>query len=205
MRRPSRAGHEGERPQEHRGEAPDVGSDTLYHELIIAGFGGQGVVLAGKLVAMAGMAEGREVVWAPSYGPEMRGGAVHCTVIVSSARIGSPEASLADSLILMDRTSVARFGGRLRAGGLVLWNSSLIGQTLDADGEVIGIAATEEAGRLGDQRVANVVMLGALLARRPIVSLESLVEAMRETAQGREALLAVNVGALRRGAALMQR
>jgi 2-oxoglutarate ferredoxin oxidoreductase subunit gamma len=182
----------------------DVSSGTFHHELVIAGFGGQGVVLAGKLVAMAGMAEGREVVWAPSYGPEMRGGAVDCTVIVSSTRIGSPETSLADSLVLMDRTSVARFGGRLKAGGLVLWNSSLIGETVEADGEVVGIPATEEARRLGDQRVANVIMLGALLARRPIVSPESLIGAMRETAQGREALLAVNVEALRRGAALAQ-
>jgi 2-oxoglutarate ferredoxin oxidoreductase subunit gamma len=104
----------------------------------------------------------------------------------------------------MDRTSVARFGGRLKAGGLVLWNSSLIGETVEADGEVVGIPATEEASRLGDQRVANVIMLGALLARRPIVSPESLIDAMRETAQGREALLAVNVEALRRGAALAQ-
>ena len=79
-----------------------MSAGPIHHEVLIAGFGGQGVVLAGNLLATAALAEGREVIWAPSYGPEMRGGSVHCTVIVSSQRIGSPEVSLADSLLIMD-------------------------------------------------------------------------------------------------------
>ncbi len=175
----------------------------MEHGLIVAGFGGQGVVLAGKLVASAAMLEGREVVWAPSYGPEMRGGEVHCTVVLSDRRIGSPEVSLADSLILMDKSSVARFGQRLKPGGFVLVNRSLVKQ--DPPGEereLLPLDATEEAGRLGDQRVANVLMLGAYLTRRPVVQLASLEEAMRQSAQGNMKLLEVNLRALARGVEL---
>jgi len=176
----------------------------VYHRLLIAGFGGQGVVLAGKLLATAALAEGREVVWAPSYGPEMRGGAVHCTVIVSSHRIGSPEVSLADSLFIMDAASLQRFKARITPQGLLLLNTSLAQPPADMDSvEVVGIPANEVAEALGDTRVANVVMLGAFLAARPIVSPDSVVEAMRLTAgKEREHLLAVNIEALSRGAEL---
>jgi 2-oxoglutarate ferredoxin oxidoreductase subunit gamma len=177
----------------------------LHHELLIAGFGGQGVVLAGKLLASAALAEGREVVWAPSYGPEMRGGAVHCTVIVSSGRIGSPEISQADSLLIMDQTSLPKFFPRLKPGGLLLLNSSLIADApTPPDSDVLLLPATEAAATLGNARVANVIMLGAFLAVRPIVSLDSLAAAMTKTAQeiGAERLLPMNLQALARGAEL---
>jgi len=178
-----------------------VTGERLHHEVLIAGFGGQGVVLAGRLLAEAALAEGREVVWAPSYGPEMRGGAVHCTVIISSARIGSPEVSLADSLLIMDRASLARFSDRLRPGGLLVVNSSLIPVPAASDErQVLPIAATQEAEALGDARVANVVMLGAFLHRRPILSLRSVEGAMRLLAgAGREGIIAINQRALARG------
>ncbi len=177
----------------------------MEHGLIVAGFGGQGVVLAGKLVASAALMENREVVWAPSYGPEMRGGEVHCTVVVSDRRIGSPEVSLADSLVLMDKTSLTRFGRRLKPGGLLLVNRSLVSDELDGSAyELLAVRATEEAGSLGDQRVANVLLLGAYLTRRPVVTLDSLTEAMRQTAQGNQKLLDVNLRALDRGVALAQ-
>ena len=173
---------------------------NAHTEVLIAGFGGQGVVLAGKLIASAGLMEGKEVVWAPSYGPEMRGGAVHCTVIVSTHQIGSPEVDLADAVLLMDRASVARFVPRLRPGGLLIVNTSRIDTWPPRDDvEVLALPATEAAAEIGNQVVANVVMLGALLARRPIVAMDSLIEAMRETARGNERLLAINVDALRRG------
>lgn len=175
----------------------------LHHELLIAGFGGQGVVLAGKLLASAALAEGREVVWAPSYGPEMRGGAVHCTIIISSARIGSPEVSQADSLLIMDQTSLPKFLPRLRPGGLLLLNSSLVNAPPPLpDSELLLLPATQAAADLGNQRVANVLMLGAFLAVRPLVSLDSLAAAMTKTAQeiGAERLLPINLQALARGA-----
>lgn len=171
------------------------------HEILIAGFGGQGVVLAGHLLAMAALREGKEVVWAPSYGPEMRGGAVHCTVIVSSQRIGSPEVALADTLILMDRGSVERFAHRVKPGGLILCNRTLIPNPPANDAcQVVMLPAGEAAEALGDPRVANVVMMGAFLWLRPVVGRETFVAAMREAAGKAFAhLLDVNLKALSRG------
>jgi len=179
-----------------------VSGEDLHHEVLIAGFGGQGVVLAGQLLAGAALAEGREVVWAPSYGPEMRGGPVHCTIIIASSRIGSPEVSLADSLLLMDKNGAERFGKRVKPGGLILVNSTLIPEPpAHDDCEVLSFPAGRAAEELGDHRVANVIMLGAFLARRPVVSTESLIEAMRRAAGKRFAgLLDINLAALERGA-----
>ena len=164
------------------------------------------MVLAGRLLAEAALSEGREVVWAPSYGPEMRGGAVHCTVIISSQRIGSPEVSLADSLLIMDRASLQRFSGRIKRGGLLVVNSTLVPTPACSDEwELVRIAATEEAEALGEVRVANVVMLGAFLQRRPIISLESIGVAIRLLAGGsREHLIEVNEQALARGRELAE-
>jgi len=176
----------------------------FHHEVLIAGFGGQGVVLAGRLLAAAALTEGREVVWAPSYGPEMRGGPVQCTVIISSDRIGSPEVSLADSLLIMDRASLDRFGARIKPGGLLVVNSTLISVSPKADSyEVLTVPASAAAEYLGNSRVANVIMLGALLRKRPVVSAESVVAAMRQvTREARAHLLDINLKALARGGEL---
>jgi len=178
----------------------------LYHEVLIAGFGGQGVVLAGRLLASAALAEGRQVVWAPSYGPEMRGGPVHCTVVVSSRAIGSPEVSRADSLLIMDRASLDRFHERVKPGGLFVLNSTLVPTPPETDAcEIVSIPATEAAERLGDARVANVIMLGAFLRERPIVGTASIGDAMRLLAgKGYEHLIAVNRQALASGADLAE-
>lgn len=180
-----------------------MNASPFYHGLLIAGFGGQGVVLAGKLVASAALLEGREVLWAPSYGPEMRGGAVQCTVIISAVQIGSPEVARADSLLLMDQASAPKFASRLLPGGLLLLNSTLVKEfTRGEYAEVISVPATEAAEALGDARVANVIMLGALLARRPVVAADSLIAVMREMAGGKEKLLDINLRAMARGAEL---
>ncbi len=180
-----------------------MSTESLCHELLIAGFGGQGVVLAGRLIATAALSEGKEVVWAPSYGPEMRGGAVHCTVIVSSSRIGSPEVSLADSLLIMDSASLARFGGRMRPGGLLVLNTSLVQQPHNPGSgsfDLIEVPANDAAEALGEPRCANVVMLGAFLEARPVVSPENILEAMRLFAGERKAYLVdVNQRALVEG------
>lgn len=178
--------------------------DPIYHEVLIAGFGGQGAVLAGRLIAVAALNEGREVVWAPSYGPEMRGGSVHCTVIISSERIGSPEVSSADTLLLMDRASFDRFAARIKPGGLLVLNSTLVSPPSRGDNcEVLPLPATAEAEALGDTRVANVIMLGAFLTRRPVVARDSLLAAMKAIAGGSRArLLEINLKALARGAEL---
>jgi len=179
--------------------------EPVHHETLIAGFGGQGVVLAGRLLAVAALAEGREVVWAPSYGPEMRGGPVHCTVIISSRRVGSPEVSLADSLLIMDQASVARLAGRSKPGGLLVLNSTLVKEgAAQDDCRVIPIPASEDAEALGDLRVANVIMLGAFLAERPIISASTMEQVIRDEGlrvlgKRGEALIALNLRALARG------
>jgi 2-oxoglutarate ferredoxin oxidoreductase subunit gamma len=180
-----------------------VSRSPIYHEVLIAGFGGQGAVLAGRLIAVAALDEGREVVWAPSYGPEMRGGSVHCTVIISSERIGSPEVSAADTLLLMDRGSFDRFSGQVKPGSLLVLNSTLVAPPAGSDCEMLLLPATAEAEALGDARVANVIMLGAFLTRRPVVASESIVAAMKAVAGGARArLLEINLKALARGAEL---
>ena len=169
-----------------------MSGERLHHEVLIAGFGGQGVVLAGQLLANAALAEGREVVWAPSYGPEMRGGPVHCTIIVASQRIGSPEVSL------------DRLAHRVKPDGLFILNSSLVRAKPENDTcEILPIPANDAAQELGNPRVANVIMLGAFLEKRPIVSPGSLERAMRLLAgKGYEHLIAINQQALARGADL---
>jgi len=183
-----------------------VSAERLYHEVLIAGFGGQGIVLAGRLLADAGLAEGRQVVWAPSYGPEMRGGAVHCTVIVSSERIGSPEVSMADSLLIMDRASLERFAGRVKPKGLLVLNTSLVPVPTGMDTcELLPVAANEAAEALGELRTANMVMLGAFLRQRPLVSPDSVIRAMRLlTGKERPHLVELNEKALARGAQLAE-
>jgi len=190
----------------------------FHHEVLIAGFGGQGVVVAGQLLARAALAEGRHLVWAPSYGPEMRGGPVQCTVIISSERIGSPEVSLADSLLIMDRASLGCFAQRVKPGGLLVLNSSLIPETLQVAGtgrrpahnpeaaQVVRVPANQAAEEIGNLRVANVVMLGAFLAARPVVSAQSLADAIRGLGEelGRESLIPINLAALERGMKLGQ-
>jgi 2-oxoglutarate ferredoxin oxidoreductase subunit gamma len=183
-----------------------VSEQDLHHEVLIAGFGGQGVVTAGLVLANAALAEGREVAWAPSYGPEMRGGPVHCTVIVSRNRIGSPEVSLADSLLIMDRDSLGEFSGRVRPGGLLILNSTLVpapGET--AARSVVPVPATEAAEALGEPRAANMVMVGALLVERRVVSPSSVIEAMRLLAgKAAHRIMDANRRALERGMELAQ-
>jgi 2-oxoglutarate ferredoxin oxidoreductase subunit gamma len=155
------------------------------HATIIAGFGGQGLLFAGQVLAQAAMSEGLEVSWMPSYGPEMRGGTAYCTVIVSPRAIGSPIVDVADSVIALNPPSMARFAPLLVPGGLLVANTSLIEAEPDrTDLEVVAIPCTGLAKAAGHDRLASVVALGALVARRPIVTHDA-VRAALETMTGR--------------------
>lgn len=152
----------------------------MRHDIIIAGFGGQGIMLAGQVLATAGMIDGQNVVWSPSYGPEMRGGAAHCTVIVSRDPIGSPIVSQADAALVLDQPSLAKFEGKIRPGGLLIINSSLVrGEPSRDDIRVYRIPANARAEDAGDVRTANMVMLGALYALLAPVGREALSGAFR--------------------------
>ena len=171
------------------------------HATIIAGFGGQGLLFAGQVLAQAAMTEGREVSWMPSYGPEMRGGTASCTVIVSERAIGSPIVDLADSLVALNPPSMAKFVPLLAPGGLLVQNTSLIeAEPGRPDIELAAIPATALARDAGHDRLASVVALGALIARRPIVSREAIRAALETlTGQKHPELLAMDLAAFDAG------
>ncbi|MBI4428907.1 MAG: 2-oxoacid:acceptor oxidoreductase family protein [Ignavibacteriales bacterium] len=171
------------------------------HEIIIAGFGGQGVLSMGQILAYAAMIEGKEVSWMPSYGPEMRGGTANCIVIISEKRISSPIVSMFDSGIILNQPSMDKFRAKIKPGGLLLYEqSTIIKPPTSAGIEILSIVGLKEAQALGSKQVANVVMLGAFLERKPIVSPESVMKALRKVLPAhRQNLLPVNEKALARG------
>lgn len=174
----------------------------MHHEIIISGFGGQGVLFAGQLLAYAGLAEGRHVTWIPSYGPEMRGGTAHCTVIISDEEIGSPLVEHPTAALVMNPPSLEKYASRVQTNGVLILDSTLIEQRSPrADMYEIAIPAKTLADELGAPQIANVVMLGALIAATNVVNLETMNEILAEhiSARHRDKLRA-NQLALQRGA-----
>lgn len=178
----------------------------MTNEIIIAGFGGQGVLLMGQLLTYAGMIEGKNVSWLPSYGPEMRGGTANCNVIVSDEPVGSPVVTEADSVVAFNKPSLDKFERFLKPGGKLFINSSLIDKKpVRSDIEIYYIPASDTAMEIGNIKVLNVVMLGALLAVTKAVKRESIVEALKKTfGEKKASLIAVNEKALCEGAKLIE-
>ncbi len=177
-------------------------------KIIMAGFGGQGVMSMGQLLTYAGMLEDKQVSWLPSYGPEMRGGTANCSVIVSDNLIGSPIITQdATAVIVMNLPSLVKFQNNLIKGGKLLINSSLIEEKTEReDVEAYYIPANEIANEIGNPRVANMVMLGAYLELTNIVSEDSAIEGFRKVyGPKREHLLPLNQQALQKGAAVVRR
>ena len=170
-------------------------------EIIISGFGGQGALFAGQLLAYTALDQGMEVTWIPSYGPEMRGGTAHCTVIIGDEPIGSPIVRQPSVCIVMNLPSLQQYGKLMQAGGLLIINSSLVPETCGrADIREVRIPASDIASGLGEMRMANVVLLGALLRLDPILSVDAMQIAMQEHVSGRaRRLLEQNKQALRKG------
>ena len=175
-------------------------------QFLIAGFGGQGVLLIGQLIAKTAMAEGKEVSWMPSYGPEMRGGEANCAVVVSDEAIGSPLVSEPQILVAMNKPSLRKFMPRMQGNGLLLYNSSLIeDNNLRDDIRIIAVPCNSIADSLNTPRVANMVMLGALQAATNTFSKETLLTVMTEWLGKKKAhLLEVNKQALGMGRALVR-
>ncbi len=173
----------------------------MYEDLLIAGFGGQGIIFAGKLLAYAGLKEGKEVVYFPSYGAEMRGGTANCTVIVSDSPIASPVVAHPQNAIMMSHPSYLKFFPRIKAKGRALINSSLVKDELfREDTEIIKIPANEIAERIGSSRIANMVALGAWVKKTGVVELESLVHSFKKVISADKLdLLSLNEKALREG------
>ena len=171
-------------------------------KIICAGFGGQGVMSMGQLITYAGMLENKEVSWLPSYGPEMRGGTANCSVIVSDTPIGSPVITNdATSAIIMNLPSLIKFEKDVAPGGDIFINRSLIDQKVErTDVNVYYIDANDIAYELGNPRVANMVMLGALIEIKKTVDIESILEAFKKVfGPTKEKFVPLNKEALEKG------
>lgn len=173
----------------------------MNESVIMSGFGGQGILLMGQLLCYAGMHEGKKVTWMPSYGPEMRGGTANCTVMLSEDRVGSPVTRHPSSLVAMNKASLDRFEGDLEASGLLVINSSLVEREPERrDLRVVKVPANRIAEEAGTAQVTNLAALGAYVAAKKIVSLESVITALKRMIPAhRKALLSVNEAALRKG------
>lgn len=173
----------------------------MTNKVIIAGFGGQGVVLMGTLLAYAAMVQGKHTTFFPSYGAEMRGGTANCSVVVSDEEISSPVVNEPDVVVAMNIASLDKFEPRVKPGGTVFVNSSLIDKKVSrTDIEEVRIQANDIAESLGSSRAANMVMLGGVLKKTGAVELDSAVTSLEKVLSERAmALLDVNKQALARG------
>ena len=173
----------------------------MQHATVFGGFGGQGLLFAGHVLAQAALLEGRAVSWMPSYGPEMRGGTASCTVIVADHQIGSPIVDIADSVVALNPPSLAKFEPLLVAGGLLVVNATLIeAEPRRTDVEAAIVPCTAIARACGDDRLVSVVALGALIARRPIVQVDSVRQGIVDVlGEKRAEMIEVNLAAVGTG------
>ncbi len=175
----------------------------MEERIVIAGFGGQGVMALGQLLTFSGMTEGKHVSWLPSYGPEMRGGTANCNVVIATDPVGSPVVVDSTSAIMMNRPSLDKFEDLVVKGGKLFINSSLIDRKANRDDiEVYYIPANEIADKLGNSRVANMVMLGAYLEATKAVEVDTILNKAFTAVFGenRAHLLPINKEALEKGA-----
>ncbi len=173
----------------------------MMDKILLAGFGGQGVMFIGKILTYAGMLDGREVCWIPSYGPEMRGGTANCSVIVSDDEIHSPVIELADAGIVLNQPSYEKFLPRIKPGGTLVVNSSIISLDKKRDDiRIIALPAGDLANELGKASMANMVCLGALLPSLTTVNLASIEKAL-DTVVGKQkaGVYELNLAAIKKG------
>jgi len=172
-------------------------------EVIVSGFGGQGTLFAGQLISYAAMECGKNTTWIPSYGPEMRGGTANCTVVVSDDEIGSPLARNPEAVIAMNLPSMDKYEPLVKPGGILVVNQSMVDRKVKrTDIQVVYIEANKIAEDLGNKRLANMVMVGGLLANHPFLKMEDMEKALKEHLPAKHAkLLEVNFQALKKGAA----
>jgi len=155
--------------------------DFSLEELVIAGFGGQGVLSMGMTLAYAGMVEDKEITWMPSYGPEMRGGTANCITIISNKKISSPIISKFDTAIVLNQPSMDKFAPKVKSGGLIIYESSTIKEPSQrTDVEIFGIPAITEALLLKSSKTMNMIILGAYLYKKPIVKLDDIMTALEK-------------------------
>lgn len=172
----------------------------MQSEVMFAGFGGQGILLSGKILAHAAMEEGFEVAWIPSYGPEMRGGTAYCLVVISDQPIGSPIIKNPQHLVAMNRPSLEKFAQAIRPGGVILTNSSLITVDIGRDDiDELRVPTGEIAADAGSGKAANIVALAAFVARSGLVSTTTLRRCIEAEFEKRPQLIPLNIKAMEAG------
>jgi len=178
----------------------------MNEELIVAGFGGQGVLSMGMTLAYAGMVEDKQVAWIPSYGPEMRGGTANCTVIVSDTNVSSPIISSYDTAIVLNQPSLEKFEPKVKPGGILIYESNnIMTPPAREDIGIIALPAAIEAGKIGNAKTMNMIILGAFLSKKPLVSTKSIIEGLSKVLPERNHhLLPINEKALKHGMGLIK-
>lgn len=172
----------------------------MQNEIQFAGFGGQGIMVMGQILAQAAMDEGFEVVWIPSYGPEMRGGTAYCTVVISDRLIGSPIIRNPGHLVAMNSPSLEKFAPFIKPGGVIFINSSIISIDTGRDNvDVLRVPVIEIAKELGNVKTANIVALAAFVSRSKVVKFDSLRDAVKAKFAQKEKLIPLNMKALEAG------
>ncbi|WP_251860768.1 2-oxoacid:acceptor oxidoreductase family protein [Clostridium sp. Marseille-Q2269] len=167
-------------------------------QIIFAGFGGQGILSMGKFLAYAGMDSNMEVSWLPSYGPEMRGGTANCSVVLSDTPVGSPIVTKPDTIVVMNRPSLDKFEDKVASGGLIILDSDLVDRMPKRDDvKVIAIPAQSEGDKIGSKKIANMVLLGALVKETGIVTMDEITASLKD--HGKEAFFESNKAALKAG------
>ena len=178
----------------------------MTEEIIIAGFGGQGVLTMGQILCYAGVIENKEVSWMPSYGPEMRGGTANCMVIVSDTPVSSPILTKFDTVIALNQPSLDKFETAVKPGGLLIYEAStILKPPTRTDIEVVPIEAAIEATKLNNTKVMNMIILGAFLKKKPILYLESVIEGLKKVLPERyHKLIPLNKEAVEKGMELAE-
>ena len=173
----------------------------MYQGVIMSGFGGQGIVKAGILLAYAGMIDGKHVTFFPAYGAEMRGGTANCSVVISSDEVTSPVVPRPDTVIIMNQPSLTRFEPTVKPGGLLLINSSLVSQEPKRkDVEVVKIPANAIAEKIGTIKIANMVMIGAYIKKTNAVKLDSVIDSLSKVfTRAKKDIMEKNQEALKKG------
>lgn len=178
----------------------------MKEEIIIAGFGGQGVLSMGKILAYSGVMQQQEVSWMPSYGPEMRGGTANVTVVLSDNRISSPILHAFDTAIILNQQSLDKFESKVKPGGVLLYDSNGIIRHPERDDiNIYRIDATEEAARLKSTKTMNMIVLGAYLKIKPLVEMENVLKGLKKSIPERHHhLMDMNEKAIQRGSEIVE-
>ncbi len=173
----------------------------MTEEIIIAGFGGLGVLSMGQILCYGGVIEGKEVSWMPSYGPEMRGGTANCIAIISDSKISSPILTKFDTVIALNQPSLDKFESAVKPGGLLIYEAStIINPPTRTDIEIVPIEAANEATKLNNSKVMNMIILGAFLKKKPVITFENALDGLKKVLPERyHKLIPVNKTAMERG------